>query len=194
MVYYLVGLFDKVSCKYMESVQKTLCEKYNLFKSDANLPKLHITLEVITDPNLHNLDISLESIVKEYTKFQFELNGVICFDPPYKSVNLNIDNKGTIFELSKKINSNLGMQGFNVRKHIENWNLHISLANTTFADREWSNNEYLAACNLAKGENFSKTITVDAVELWKPINNNDEMVVKQYEFTKIISDAKHFRP
>jgi len=78
------------------------------------------------------------------------------------------------------------MQGFNVRKHIENWNLHISLANTTFADREWSNNEYLSACNLAKEENFSKTITVDAVELWKPINNNDEMVVKQYEFTKII--------
>ena len=43
---------------------------------------------------------------------------------------------------------------------IENWNLHISLANTNFADREWSDSEYLAACNLAKDENFSKTITV----------------------------------
>jgi len=194
MVYYLVGLFDKVSYKYMESVQKALCEKYNLFRPESNLPKLHITLEIITDPNLYDLDISLKNIIKDYTKFEFKLNGVICFDPPYKSVNLNIKNKGTIYELSKNINSNLNLQGFNVRKHIEDWNLHISLANTTFADREWSNNEYTSACNLAKEENFSKTITVDAVELWKPINNNNEMVVKQYEFTKIISDAKHFRP
>ncbi|MCB2294656.1 2'-5' RNA ligase family protein [Clostridium algoriphilum] len=193
MVYYLVGLFDEVSYKYMESIQKSLCKKYNLYSSDANLPKLHITLEIITDPNLYDLDISLKTILKEYTKFEFELNGVICFDPPYKSVNLNIRNAGTIYELSKTINSNLNVQGFDVRKHIENWNLHISLANTTFADREWSNSEYLAACNLAKDENFTRTITIDSVELWKPINNNDEMVVKQYELTKFISDAKHLR-
>ena len=194
MIYYLVGLFDEVSYKYIESMQKSLCEKYNLYRSDTNLPKLHVTLEIITNPSLNDLDISLKDIFKDYTKFEFELNGVICFDPPYKSVNLNIRNKGTIYELSKNINSNLNLQGFDVRKHIENWNLHISFANTTFADREWSNSEYLAACNLAKDENFSRTISVDTVELWKPINNNDEMVVKQYELTKVISDAKHLRP
>ena len=194
MIYYLVGLFDKVSYKYMESIQKSLCKKYNLYSSETNLPKLHITLEVITDPCLYDLDVSLKNIIKNYSKFEFKLNGVICFDPPYKSVNLNIKNEGTIYELSKNINYNLNLQGFNVRKHIEDWNLHISLANTTFADREWSNSEYLAACNLAKDENFSKTIAVDTVELWKPINNNNEMVVKQYELTKVISDAKHIRP
>ncbi len=194
MIYYLVGLFDKASYKYMESIQKSLCKKYNLYSSDAKLPKLHVTLEVITDPNLNDLDISLKNILKDYSRFEFELNGVICFDPPYKSVNLNIKNKGTLYELSKGINSNLSLQGFDVRKHIENWNLHISLANKTFADREWSNSEYLAACNLAKDENFSRTISVDTVELWKPINNNNEMVVKKYELTKVISDAKHLRP
>ena len=161
-------------------MQKTLCEKYNLYRSDTNLPKLHITLEIITNPNLYDLDISLKNILKDYTKFEVELNGVICFDPPFKSVNLNINNKGTIYELSKNINSILNSQGFNVREHIENWNLHISLANTNFADREWSDSEYLAACNLAKDENFSETITVAAIELWKPINDNDEMVVKKY--------------
>ena len=180
MIYYLVGLFDKVSYKHMESMQKSLCEKYNLYKTDANLPKLHITLEIITNPNLYDLDVSLKNILKGYTKFEVELNGVICFDPPYKSVNLNIENKGTIYELSKNINSILDLQCFEVREHIENWNLHISLANTNFADREWSNSEYLAACNLAKDEFFSETITVTTVELWKPINDYDQMVVKKY--------------
>ena len=126
----------------------------------TDLPKLHITLEIITDPNLSIWILLLKNILVDYTEFQVELNGVICFDPPFKSVNLNINNSGTIYELSKKINSILNSQGFNVRENIENWNLHISLANTTFADREWSDREYLAACNLAKDENFSKTITV----------------------------------
>ncbi|MBU3146578.1 2'-5' RNA ligase family protein [Clostridium sp. CF012] len=180
MIYYLVGLFDSDSYKYVESLQKTFCEKYSLYSSGTNLPMLHITLEIITNPNLCDLDASLKNILMDYTEFQVELNGVICFDPPFKSVNLNINNSGTIYELSKKINSILKSQGFNVREHIENWNLHISLANTVFADREWSNTEYEAACNLAKDENFSKTITVRSVELWKPINDNDEMVVKNY--------------
>ena len=183
MIYYLVGLFDKVSYEYMESMQKSLCQKYNLYNSDSNLPKLHITLEIITNPSLPDLDICLKNILKDYTKFEVELAGVICFDPPYKSVNLNIKNEGTIYELSKSINSILNSRGFKVREHIENWNLHISLANTTFADREWSTNEYISACTLAKDERLPRTITVDVVELWKPINNNDEMVVKKYEFT-----------
>lgn len=180
MIYYLVGLFDKVSYKYIESMQKAICEKYNLYKSDSNLPMLHITLEIVTNPNLYDLDITLKNILKDYTKFEVQLNGVICFAPPYKSVNLNISNKGTIYQLSKNINSILNSHGFKVRDNIETWNLHISLANTNFADREWSNSEYLAACNLAKDEKFSRTITIDTVELWKPINNTNEMVIKKY--------------
>lgn len=180
MIYYLVGLFDEDSYKIVHSLQKTLCEKYNLYKLGTDLPKLHITLETITDPNIFDLDVSIKNILKDYSEFQVELNGVVCFAPPFKSVNLNINNKGTIYELSKKINSILNVQGFNVRQHIESWNLHISLANTTFADREWSDGEYLAACNLAKDENFSKTILIHSLELWKPINDNDEMLVKKY--------------
>lgn len=180
MIYYLVGIFDKISCEYMKSMQKRICEKYNLYNSYENLPMLHITLETITNPNIDDLDISLKRILKKYTKFKVDINGVICFDPPFKSVNLNIKNKGTVYELSKTINSTLKSEGFIVREDIESWNLHISLASTTFADREWSDNEYLAACNLAKDEDFSDTISIGTIELWKPINDKDQMVVKKY--------------
>ncbi|MGV8984070.1 2'-5' RNA ligase family protein [Clostridium sp.] len=180
MIYYLVGLFDEDSYKCIELLQKSICEKYSLYRPTTDLPKLHITLEIITDPDIQNLDACLKNILLDYAEFEVELAGVICFDPPFKSVNLNIQNKGTVYELSKNINSILNSKGFTVREHIENWNLHISLANTNFSDREWSDSEYLAACTLAKDENFSKTIRVNSVELWKPINNNAEMVVKKY--------------
>jgi 2'-5' RNA ligase len=180
MIYYLVCLFDDVSYKTMESLQKAICKKYNLYDSYTNLPMLHITIETIDEPNLQSLDISLENILKNYTKFQVQIKGVICFDPPYKSVNLNIENKGTIYELSKNINSILKSQGFKVRQDIENWNLHISLASTNFADREWSDSEYFAACDLIKHENFNETITIHAVELLKPINDKTQRLVKRY--------------
>ena len=64
----------------MASLQKSLCEKYNLYNSEANFPKLHITLETITDPNVEDLDISLKDILKDYTKFQVDLNGVIVLN------------------------------------------------------------------------------------------------------------------
>jgi hypothetical protein len=180
MIYYLVCLFDDDSYKSIESLQKSICKKYNLYNSYTDLPMLHITIETITDPNLQDLDISLKNILKDYTKFEVQINGAICFDPPYKSVNLNIENKGTIYELSKAINSILKSQDFKVREHIENWNLHISLASTNFADREWSDSEYLAACDLINHENFSEIITIHAVELLKPINDKNQMVVKRY--------------
>ena len=180
MIYYLVCLFDDDSYKSMESLQKTICKKYNLYNSYTDLPMLHITIETITDPNLQDLDIALETILKDYTKFEVDVSGSICFDPPYKSVNLNIENKSTIYELSKNINSILKSQGFKVRENIESWNLHISLASTNFAAREWSDTEYLAACDFLNHENFSETIKIHAVELLKPINNKDQMVVKKY--------------
>jgi 2'-5' RNA ligase len=180
MTYYLVCLFNDDSYKNIESLQKKICEKYNLYNSYVNLPLLHITIETITEPNLETLDISLKNILKDYTKFKVDINGAICFAPPYKSVNLNIENNDTIYELSKNINSILKSQGFKVRDNIESWNLHISLASTNFADREWSDSEYLAACDLVKHENFSDTITIHAVELLKPINDKNQMVVKRY--------------
>ena len=86
MIYYLVGIFDQVSYEYMESIQKSLCTKYNLYSENTTLPKLHITLETITDPSIDNLDVSLKNVFKDYTKFKVDLNGVVCFDQDRKSV------------------------------------------------------------------------------------------------------------
>lgn len=177
MRYYLVALFDDDSYKEIEQIQKSICKKYKLYK---NLPTLHVTLEVIGDPNIDKLDEVLTKILKAYKKFKIEVSDVICFDEPYKSVNLRVESKGYINRLARVINDTLKLHGFEVRENIVNWDLHISLANTNYAIREWSKNEYAAACSTTKREGFYKLATVNKVELWKPINNKKDMVVKSY--------------
>lgn len=177
MRYYLVGLFDENSYLEMEKIQKSICEKYKIYR---DIPKLHVTLEVVDDPDFDKLDSIMVDILKHFRKFRVETNGVICFDPPYKSVNLKIEEKGYIARLVRKINETLKNNGFRVRPNIEGWDLHVSLANTNFSIKEWSSREYMNACNTAKKDGFYNLSKIDRVELWKPINNKKDMVVRTY--------------
>ena len=177
MRYYLVALFDKDSYSYIEEIQRSICKKYKIYK---NMPMLHITLEVIGDPDVEKLNKILSDMLKPYKKFKVEVNGAICFDPPYKSVNLKIENKGYIIRFARQINETLKLHGFDVRDNIDNWDLHVSLANTNYAIREWSSKEYVAACQSAKKEDIHNMAKIDRIELWKPINNKREMVIKSF--------------
>lgn len=177
MRYYLVALFDDDSYKSIEPIQKNLSKKYRLYK---NLPTLHITLEVIENPNLDKLDEVISKIIKPYKRFKVELKDIICFGEPHKSVNLKVENKGYIKRLARNINDTLKLHGFSVRENISEWDLHVSLANTNFAQREWKKQEYEIACSTAKIEGFYNMAKINRIELWKPVNNKKDMVIKTY--------------
>lgn len=178
MKYYLVALFDRDSYSYIERIQRNMCRKYKLYK---HMPVLHITLEVIGDPDMDKLIKIVSKLLKPYKRFKVEINGAICFDPPYKSVNLKIENKGYIIRLARQINDLLKSYKFNVRENIENWDLHVSLANNNYSVRQWSAKEYVAACRTAKKEYIHKMVTIDRIALWKPINNKKEMLIKNFQ-------------
>ncbi len=177
MKYYLVALFDKDSYSFVENIQKDICKKYKLYKK---LPVLHITLEVIDDPNFDELDKIVSELIKPYKRFKVDINGVICFDPPYKSVNLKVENKGYIIKIAKKLNDKLKSLNFNVRQNIDNWDLHVSLANTNYASRKWSTEEYRIACESTRITDPQRMARIDRIELWKPVNNKKTMTIKSY--------------
>lgn len=178
MKYYLVALFDKNSYSSVEEIQKKLCRKYKLYR---NMPVLHITLEVIDDPDIEKLNKIVGDILKPYKKFKVQVNRDVCVDVPGKSINLKIENKGYIIRLARKINENLKLHGFNVRENIDKLDLHVLLANANFTMKEWSNKEYLVACENARKEQFCKMETIDRIELWKPVNAKKEMTIKTFE-------------
>ncbi|KGM99747.1 hypothetical protein Z969_10465 [Clostridium novyi A str. 4570] len=175
MRYYLVALFDNEDYKKIEKIQKSIAKEYNIYNS---LPMLHITLEVIDNPDVDKLEKVIRKILEPYKKFKVQISGVICFEPPYKSVNLKVEGKGYINRLCRNINDTLKLYGFRVRKNIENWDIHISLANTNFSSREWSYDEYSTACSNLKQDKVCEMITINKIELWKPINDKKRMVVK----------------
>lgn len=178
MNYYLVALLDEDSYAEIESLQKNISKKYRIYKE---LPKLHITLEVIRDPDVEMLSKTVSDIIVKYKKFKAEVNGTVCFQPPYKSVNLLVEKKGYIGRLSRVINEKLRNQGFLVRDNEKDWDLHISLANTNFARREWSNEEYSIACERSIKEDYHKMIRIEKIEIWKPVNVKKDMIIKSFE-------------
>lgn len=177
MKYYLVALFDKESYSYVETIQRNICRKFKLYK---NVPMLHITMEVIDNPDMVKLEEIVYDIIKPYKKFKAEINSSVCFDPPYKSVNLKVEKKGYIIRLTKHINEILSLHGFEVRKNIEDWDLHIPLANINFSLREWANKEYAAACERSTKEKSHRYIKIDRLELWKSISNRKDMLIKSF--------------
>ena len=177
MKYYLVALFEKESYSKMEIMQKKLCQRYKLYK---NVPVLHITLEVIDDPDIEKLSKIINDMLKPYKKFKVETNGVVSFDPSYKSVNLKIENKGYITRFARQFNDTLKLHGFKVRNNGDNYDLHVALANSNYPIREWANNEYIAACDTTKKQGIFKLSKIDRIELWKATNNKREMVIKSF--------------
>jgi hypothetical protein len=177
MKYYLVALFDSDSYKNIEEIQKNVCKKYKLYK---NSPSLHIKLEVIGDPDMEKLDQVISKLIKPYKKFKIEVCDAISIDEPYKSVNLKIQNKGYISRLARTINDTLKLHGFVVREDLTDEDLHISLANTNHSIKELSKQENSISGKAMRQDGFYKFATVDKIELWKPINNKKETVLKTY--------------
>ncbi|NLP29196.1 MAG: 2'-5' RNA ligase family protein [Clostridia bacterium] len=177
MKYYLVALFDNDSLKDMAKLQRSAGRKYKSYKNQA---AYHITLEVIGDTDLEKLDKIINKILKPYKRFKVEINKALCFDDPYRSLNLQVENKGYIGRLARIINDTLKLHGINVRTHIQDWNLHVSLNSSSFPLKEISKNEYDAAYNKAKKINFYRLATIDRIELWKSLTNRRDMVVKSY--------------
>lgn len=182
MNYYLVALLDKDSYNCFEKIQKSLSLKYDLYDE---LPVLHITMEVIQDPqDLDKLRKTIRDILTNYNEFYLYVNGTSCFKAPYKSVNLKVENDKIFKELIYKINHLLKNEGFKVRDNIDNWDLHISLANSNFSKRQWTDEEFTEACSLLSKGNIFRKIHISAIQLWCPVNDKTKMVVESYHLKK----------
>lgn len=181
MKYYLVALFDKDSYSYIEHIQKNICRKYRLYK---NTPPLHITLEVVENPDIEKFAKIVSDILSPYKKFKVKMNKAICFNPPYKSINLKVENKGYIIRLARQINETLKLYKFNVRENGDNYDLHTTLVNTNYVIKELTSKEYVSACNNDKKDEIYKMAQIDRIALWKPINSRKEILIKNFPLRK----------
>ncbi|XZH77169.1 2'-5' RNA ligase family protein [Clostridium perfringens] len=178
MLYYLVALFDKVSYAIIKPLQESISNEYKLYE---NLPMLHITLAVIEDPDMDKLNEVVKNTLKSYKKFEVHLNGLIKFGEPYRSVNLKVDEEsGVIKKISRELYENLSKEGFKLTSNPDTWQLHVSLANPYFAQRVWGEDEFESAYTKLQDYNFDRELLIDEIQFWRPINDENKMVVFSY--------------
>lgn len=170
MKYYLVALFDNGSYPRVESIQKSICKKYKLYKK---LPVLYINLEVINEPDIDKLDSIVSEVLKPYKRFRVGLKKNLLFDSPCKSLNLEVESKGYINRIARNINEKLTATGFEIKNTLDT--LHIPLANTNF-NKKWDADQQSAG----NEDNLGELARIDRIELWKAVNNKKTLVIKSY--------------
>lgn len=171
MKYYLVALFDNSSYPKVESIQRSICKKYKLYK---RLPVLYINLEVINEPDLEKLDSIISEVLKPYKRFKVELKKTVLFDSPCKSLNLEVESKGYISRIARNINDKLTLTGFDLKTTLDA--LHVPLANVNSNNKKWDAELQL----LNNGDTQNELAKIDRIEIWKAVNNKKPLVIKSY--------------
>ena len=177
MKYYLVALFDDESYKNLSPIQKNLSKRY---KANRNSPIPYIPLEVLENPNIDKLNLVIDKVLKPYKFFKVELSSKVSVSDTSKTLNLQIHDIGYIKRLSRLLSDNLKLHGFNTKNLSANENIHLTLANMNYFNKEVKRIDGPTELK----SNLS-TLKVNRLELWKISNNRRETLIQTYSL-------KHF--
>ncbi len=166
--YYLVALPEKEVLRKALKLQEELSQRYRIYKPPY--PPIHVTLAIIkpaAESELAKAISLLTSLVPRFLPLQLRVKGISCFSPPYKSLNLAVTPSQKLLTITRTVITRLAACGVNSQA-MEGWDYHISLINTVFAVREWSEEEFNEACAWLAKASLALTCTVNTVELWSP--------------------------
>lgn len=167
--YYLAARLEGELLEKALMLQEYLATRYSLYQKPY--PPLHVTVGVILPQNKKSLSKAVEllkSTVENYLPFDIRAISINCFDRPYKSVNLLIEKNHKLSSLSAEVYQVMQENNIEARP-FNNWDYHISLANTYYAAREWTYQEFREAVSLLRSEEINHKCTISKIELWDPI-------------------------
>lgn len=166
--YYLVALPEDRILKRALQLQKEFSRRYRVYQEP--FPPLHVTLGILYIPRGRELAAAsrlLTPLLQRHLPFRLKVKGSSCFPPPYKSVNLKVVSPRKLRHISRQVSKALQPAGIKCHP-MEDWDYHISLVNTVFAVREWTEEEYLEACELLGQEKLHLSCRIRHVQLWYP--------------------------
>lgn len=172
MKYYLVALFDDESYKSLSPVQRNLSKR---FKANRNSPIPYIPLEVVENPNMEKLNLVIDKIIKPYKHFKVELSKKVSICDSNKTINVKVEDMGYIKRLNRLFSDTLTIHGFNVKNVNETDDIHLSIANVNYINKENKKND-----NELEFKSPVSTLKVNRLELWKISNNRRETLIQTY--------------
>ncbi|MCK4260306.1 MAG: 2'-5' RNA ligase family protein [Halanaerobiales bacterium] len=177
---FLVIIPEPPTKRIAKQIQREVNQKYNLYEV---LPELHVTLETVTITRKEEIDLliwAIDEIARKIIPFPIKINDFACFDPPYKSVYLNVIKTEPLIHLYQQVQSRFKKLGFMVKEYPEGIHFHMTIASKTFADREWSNNEYRQACEELKSLSVESDFVFKSLELWYPDLDPERRILARF--------------
>ena len=165
---FLVLIPEYPTAQIARLLQEEVNRKYQLY---TVLPTLHITLDSFFSKGGAENARAVEAIGQicaEIDPFPIIVKGFACFGPPFKSVQLHVEQTSPLVSLYKKVHTRLKELDFRVREYPEGVKLHMTIASTCFAEREWSYEEYTVACQELRSLPLESGFMLQRLELWYP--------------------------
>lgn len=181
MKYQLVAIFDDESHSKVEAIQRQVCRRFKLYKSN---PSIYIPLSTIINPDLEKLDPLIVKILSPYKKFKVRINNGIYVNTDTKQVNLVIDEKGYMFRIWRNVFDILQLHGFKLSStsfQNLNINLQIPLASANYNIKKVCNQSLIPVKRELTLEDYLNFAKVDRIEIWKFNETNRESIVKSFE-------------
>ncbi len=166
--FYLVALPENKVLQRALKLQEEFSRRYKVYEHP--FPPLHVTVGILYIPRARGLAVAtslLKPLLPPFLPFRLTVQGRSCFPPPYKSVNLRVASSKKLRQISRETVKTL--EGAGIKCHpMDGWDYHISLVNTAFAAREWSEEEYLEACEWLAKEHIRLACHARHIQLWHP--------------------------
>lgn len=180
MKYQLVALLDEESRNKVEGIQRQVCKKYRVYKSN---PSIYISLNTISNPDLEKLDKVITKVLSPYKKFKVNILNEVCIAQDAKQTGIAIDKKGYISRIARGLRDTMMLHEFILNCSNDNQDsidLIISLANCNFNIKKAANHSPLLLNKSLPREESLNFAKIDRIELWKLNNNKKDSIVKVF--------------
>ncbi|PJI08566.1 MULTISPECIES: 2'-5' RNA ligase [Clostridium] len=177
MRYCLVASFTKDSYSHIENLQRNACKKYKLYKRISNL---HVSLQMLEEPNLEKLDSIIKKELSCYKKFKVQVNkSHLTYNSPSKTVSLKVENRGYINRIVRNTNEKLHYGGFKFSMPYKDVNLFIPLANGNYQIKNILEHESNDIHDYNDEKDFS-FLKIESFDLCKLVGHRKIHIIKKY--------------
>ncbi len=164
-----------------QSIQAKLNDKYKLY-NPFHLPPLHVTIDHLSiedEEDYYKATQIIQKICDKTPAFNLSVNGFSFFYTPHKSINLYVEKTTKLKNLAGEIHTILNREKLSNRPDYTEWEFHISLINTVFASRDWSDEEFSQALEYVKQWDLNLNCRIEWLELWKP-QYKPQLIIEEF--------------
>ncbi|MCK8826352.1 2'-5' RNA ligase [Natroniella acetigena] len=171
---------NKKSLTPILNIQQAIANHFNLYQ-DQFYPELHITLDRITKEASQQAEEILASICSTDEPVKILIDSFKCYNLNNKFLALKLNTTDSLLNLATNLHHELEKSNISTIENYDNWEFHITVASTNFAQQQLPEDEFIDLCRSLDGLPKKISTTAQKLEIWRPTLDPKEKVVTSFE-------------